>query len=72
MTGGPFNEFNWYTLLDAAPVSAVTTSSAVSSATSVAPSVAVNYTPIGIAALVIVILVAIAAVAIRRRKKGAT
>ena len=70
MTGGPFNEFNWYTFLDVTP--AGTTSSTVSSATSVAPSVAVNYTLIGIAALVIVIVIAIVAVAVRRRTKGAT
>jgi peptide/nickel transport system substrate-binding protein len=71
MTGGPFNEFNWYTFLDVAPVSAVTTSSMASSATSIAPSVAVNYTLVGIAALVIVIVIAIVAVALRRRTKGA-
>jgi peptide/nickel transport system substrate-binding protein len=71
MTGGPFNEFNWYTFLDVAPVSAVTTSSAVSSVTSVAPSAPVDYTPIVIGAVVIVILIAVVAVAVRRRTKGA-
>jgi ABC-type transport system substrate-binding protein len=70
--GGPFNEYNWYTFLDAAPVSAVTTSSAVSSATSAAPSTGVNYTLVGVAVLVVVIVIAIVAVAMKRRTKGAT
>jgi peptide/nickel transport system substrate-binding protein len=77
MTGGPFNEFNWFTFLDVAPVSAATTSAAVSSmasassATSAAPSASVNYTLLGIAALVVVIVVAIVAIAAKRRRKGA-
>jgi peptide/nickel transport system substrate-binding protein len=68
--GGPFNEYNWHTLLDASPVSAMTVSSTASSATSSAPTGAANYT-LGIAAIIIVVI-AIAAIAIRRRPKGAT
>jgi peptide/nickel transport system substrate-binding protein len=68
--GGPFDDFNWYTFLDVAPVSAIASSSAVSSVTSTAPAGAANYT-LGIAAIIIVVVVAIAAIAMRRRPKGA-